>query len=270
MTNQDVAFSGMNPAIYDRQLGPMFFEPYARDLVRRLTVGASAAVLEIAAGTGIVTEHLRETLPTGVRLVVTDLNEAMLDLARQKIGPDSRIEWQKADACALPFADGSFDAVVCQFGLMFFPDKPAALRETHRVLKSSGMLLLNVWGSLADNPIASVAHEVAASFFPTDPPKFYTIPFGLHDEALLTRMMSEAGFSNVSCETVDFIGESESPESAAKGLVLGTPLVTAIQERGTINPTVIVHAVAARLTTEGGAAPMRLPMRALVLTGVRD
>ena len=269
MTNSETLFTGSIPAIYDRGLGPMFFEPYAVDLAKRVTTASTAAILEIAAGTGIVTKHLYETLPSDARLVVTDLNDAMLEIARQKIPADQRIEWRAADAGALPFADGSFDTVVCQFGLMFFPDKPAALREIHRVLKPSGTLLFNVWGKLDDNPIAAAAHQVVTSFFHTDPPRFYTVPFGLHDEQLVRGMLTDCGFSHVMCETVDIIGESESPESAARGLIFGSPISAQISERGTVDPTVIIHAVAARLATEGGGTPMRLPMRALVWTATR-
>ena len=191
------SFTGTVPATYDQNLGPMFFEPYARDLADRLTIPRGGSVLEIAAGTGIVTKHLRGRLPSDARLVVTDLNDAMLEIARGKLAADDRLEWRTADAGVLPFAEATFDVAVCQFGLMFFPDKRAALGEMHRVLKPSGTWLFNVWGSLADNPIASLAHEVIASFFPTDPPQFYTIPFGLHDEQQLRQMLEDAGFSNV-------------------------------------------------------------------------
>src|SRR5687768_13579650 len=129
MTNSDAAFAGSIPAIYDSALGPMFFEPYARDLAKRLKVRSGDAVLEIAAGTGIVTRRLLKRLPAGAELVATDLNNAMIEIAKAKVDTDPRLRWQQADAGALPFPDQSFDAVVCQFGLMFFPDKVSALRE---------------------------------------------------------------------------------------------------------------------------------------------
>jgi hypothetical protein len=147
---------------------------------------------------------------------------------------------------------------------MFFPDKVGALREMRRVLKPRGALLFNVWGSLADNPIARCAHETVAQFFPTDPPMFYTIPFGLHDQAVIERMLMDAGFMSIEGHTIDITGESASADSAAKGLVCGTPIINAIHERGTVAPEVIVQAVAACLARNGGAAPMRMQMRALV------
>lgn len=270
MTHSNASFTGSIPEHYDQNLGPLFFEPYAKDLAKRLRLGRAAAVLEIAAGTGIVTAHLRDRLSPDARLVVTDLNPAMLDVARQKIPADDRLEWRPADAGALPFADGSFDAVVCQFGLMFFPDKPAALREIRRVLKPSGTVLFNVWGSLDDNPIGLAAHQVVLSFFLTDPPMFFTVPWGLHDEQLIRQLLKNAGYAHVASDTVDLVGTSESAEAAAKGLILGTPIFTAIQDRGTVDPVVITHALAARLASEGGSAPMQLPMRALVFTAIRN
>lgn len=265
MSNTNASFTGMVPSFYDQGLGPMFFEPYARDLSRRVEAPSGASILETAAGTGIVTKHLLERLPADGHLTATDLNEAMLTIARERI-TDRRVQWQTADACALPFDDGRFDAVICQFGVMFFADKSCAMRDVCRVLRPGGRFFFNVWGSLADNPIANAAHEVAASFYHTNPPAFYTVPFGFYDRSVIERLLTDAGFVDFTFDMVDVLGESETAERAAKGLVFGTPLNTAIQERGTVEGEVIVHAVAARLAHEGGAAPMRLPMRALVFT----
>jgi SAM-dependent methyltransferase len=179
---------------------------------------------------------------------------------------DRRVEWRTADALALPFGNGTFDAVVCQFGFMFFPDKAAAAREMKRVLKGGGQLLLSTWGSLADNPVAGLAFEVIASFYHTNPPRFLETPFGSYDPQPILAWLTAAGFSDVEYEVVDIEGHSASAELAAQGIVLGTPNINQISERGGVDPTVIVHAVAARLASEGGAVPMRLPMRALVFS----
>ena len=266
MTNSDASLGGSVPGIYDSALGPMFFEPYARDLVKRLKVGNGESVLEIAAGTGIVTKHLLERLPSSARLVATDLNEAMLEVGKQNVRDDRRLQWQTADAQSLPFADHSFDAIVCQFGLMFFPDKAGALREMRRVLKPGGRLVLNTWAALRDNPIAQRAHDTIASFFRSDPPPFYTIPFGLHDADAVKRLLGDAGFTDVDVDVVNITGTSASAVLAAKGLVCGTPVIAQINERGGVASGAIVHAVAEQLSHQGGAEPMRLPMRALVFT----
>ena len=260
------SFAGSVPANYDRYLGPMFFEPYAADLAKRLDVGRDAAVLELAAGTGILTRQLLAHLSRHARLIATDPNEEMLAIAKRNTAEDARLEWRTADAAALPFDDRSFDAVVCQFGIMFFPDQPRALHEARRVLQANGQLLFNVWTSLTDNPIAAAAHEAVAGFFHTDPPQFFLTPFGMHDQAMVEGLLRDAGFSAIACETVDLPGTSPTAEAAAKGLVLGTPLIHAIEERGSIDPNVIVHAVATRLAHEGGSEPMTLPMRARIFS----
>lgn len=264
MTTDSYAFSGNIPKAYDEGLGPMFFEPYARDLARRLDIPSAGAVLEVAAGTGIATAHLLARLAPEGRLVVTDVNEAMMAIAQRKLAKDPRADWRVADATSLPFPDAAFDAVCCQFGFMFFPDKALAARELRRVLRDGGQLLLSVWGSLGDNPIAAAAYEVILGFFHIDPPRFLDTPFGSYDPAPIAAWLSAAGFSRVDHEIVDVEGHSATAELAAAGLVLGTPNVTQINQRGGVEPMVIVHAVAARLAREGGAAPMRLPMRAIV------
>ena len=135
-------------------------------MARRVAAAAQGRVLETAAGTGIVTRKLRDFLPSGVRLTVTDLNAPMLEIARTKFAPREEVEFEPADAMALPFGDGSFEAVVCQFGLMFFPDKDKSYREVHRVLKPGGRYFFSVWDSHGYNPFGRIADEVARQFFP--------------------------------------------------------------------------------------------------------
>src|SRR5438128_697292 len=136
------SFTGSIPSNYDQYLGPFLFEPYAIDLVKRLPHQGLKNVLEIACGTGRVTQHLVGELADDGNLIATDLNPDMITLARQKVS-DGRIRWQAADAQQLPFGDNTFDAVVCQYGVMFFPDKPKAFAEAHRVLKNGGKFIFN-------------------------------------------------------------------------------------------------------------------------------
>ena len=174
MADDHSVFAGNVPENYDRYLGPILFEPHATQLCGRLDLrSTNVAVLEIACGTGIVTRKLRDVLPATAQLVATDLNEPMLEFARKKFRPDERVQWQQADAMNLPFADGKFAAVVCQFGLMFVPDKLQALREARRVLHTNGQLLLSVWDEIQRNDFARLAHTTILSFFPIDPPLFY-------------------------------------------------------------------------------------------------
>ncbi len=165
MKDQHADFSGSIPAAYDRYLGPMFFQPYAEDLSARLELPNHSSVLEVACGTGILTKVLRSRLPAGVEITATDLNEPMFRHAADKFAEHEAVEWRQADACSLPFADGVFDAVVCQFGLMFVPDKRLAAQEAHRVLKPGGVFLFNVWDAIEHNAIAQLAHRIVATYF---------------------------------------------------------------------------------------------------------
>src|SRR5689334_22458783 len=125
MSNSDKSFAGSIPKIYDEYLVPLIFEPYAVEMLKRLKPRSLSNALEIAAGTGVVTRLLASQLPNKVSITATDLNQAMLDQAAAR-GTTRPVKWQQADALNLPFPEATFDAVVCQFGAMFFPDKPKA------------------------------------------------------------------------------------------------------------------------------------------------
>ncbi len=195
-------FSGSVPANYDQYMGPLFFEQYAQDLVARIDKDKVQQALEIACGTGRVTKHLRNALPPAATLIATDLNPGMLEVAKQKVALEN-IQYQVADAQTLPFADNSFDVVVCQFGFMFVPDKPKAFSEAYRVLRPGGMLLFNTWDAIEHNPLSkTVTDVVSAYFFGTGAANFYTIPFSMHDREAIMQWLQEAGFSTINIEQV--------------------------------------------------------------------
>jgi ubiquinone/menaquinone biosynthesis C-methylase UbiE len=262
--NPNARFAGSVPEMYDRHLGPVIFEPYAQDLARRVVAEVrSGPVLEVACGTGVLTQRLFELLPVDVELVATDLNEPMVEFARSKLG-DDRVRWQQADAMNLPFPAASFTAVVCQFGLMFVPDKEAAFREARRVLGEGGLLAFSVWDSIEKNPIARIAHSTISRLFPKDPPNFYEVPFGFHDPKLLRQLLSTHGFFRPTIEHVTLEAVSPSAASFAEGLVRGNPVGAAIQDRGGSLDNV-VQAIEMALQAECGDNPVRSPMRALVV-----
>jgi ubiquinone/menaquinone biosynthesis C-methylase UbiE len=269
VTQGAAAFIGSIPQHYDRYLGPIFFHQYADDLAARLTIIPGMRVLEAACGTGILTERLARRLAGDGALVATDLNEAMIEHAKQKSVAASAVEWQEADATKLPFPDSAFDTVICQFGLMFFADKVAGLREACRVLKPGGRYLFNVWDSFESNTIGKVVHDTVTSFFPEDPPGFYVVPFSLHDTAAITRWLANVGYQSITCEAVSRTGESPNAIAAATGLIEGTPLYGEIMQR---RPDVVgdIKATLARnLAAAFGEAPLRCPLRAFVFTATK-
>ncbi len=269
MSGSDSAFVGSVPAHYDRHLGPLLFEPFAVDLAARLPVAEGVRVLEVACGTGRVSRALVERLAGRGTLVATDLNEAMLAHARTRVPEGAPVEWSLADGTRLPFPDGSFDAVVCQFGLMFFPDKGAGIREAHRVLRPGGAYLFNVWDAIEHNPVQHLAHQVALELFPVDPPAFYATPFSLHDRASIRSLLESAGFADVGIVEVDRVGESPSAADAAAGLIDGNPIALAIEQRRPGALGEVRAMVAARIAARLGDRPVRTALRALVCSARR-
>lgn len=243
-----VGFSGSIPELYDRHMGPVLFEPYAKEFVDRIP--ERGRVLEVAAGTGRVT---RQLAGRGHEVVATDLNGPMLEEARHHV--EGNVTWQVADAQALPFPDASFDVVACAFGLMFVPDKPLALREFRRVLRPGGVIVLSVWDSLAANPASQLLHALACELMPADPPAFMALPFSLHDVAALRALTGGR------IETVGILGVAESAASMATGFVRGNPLYNQLVERG-VDAAAFQARIEAALAERYGDRPCRTPMSA--------
>lgn len=269
MAERNAAFVGAIPENYDRYLGPLLFQEYAEAMAARLQPTPGMRVLETACGTGIVTEQLVARLAGQGHLVATDLNAPMLAYAATKLAGAGGVTWQEADATRLPFEDRSFDAVVCQFGLMFFPDKLAGVREALRVLKPGGRFLVSVWDRLDDNPVPRITHDTVASFFRDDPPQFYAIPFSLHDVAVVRGFLDNAGFQGVESERLAATGTSPSAAEAAVGLIEGNPIYLAIMERRPSALADIEAAVAGQLASTLGDRPLRCPLKAIFFTGRR-
>jgi SAM-dependent methyltransferase len=228
----DKVFTGSIPNLYDTYLVPLIFEPYAADLVNRLSSKSLSRVLELAAGTGVVTRALASALPESVSIVATDLNQAMLDQA-SVTGTKRPIEWRQADAMQLPFGDGTFDAVVCQFGVMFFPEKSKAFSEARRVLNPGGVFIFNVWDRITENEFADTVTTALESLFPKDPPRFLArTPHGYHDHRTVERDLAIGGFTtSPRINTVAARSRAKSSRVPAIAYCQGTPLRNEIEAR---------------------------------------
>ncbi|MER8429266.1 class I SAM-dependent methyltransferase [Mesorhizobium caraganae] len=266
MLETDKIFAGSIPENYDRYMVPLIFEPFAADMARRAASLSPGAVLEVAAGTGVVTRALAPKLSPGASYVVTDLNQPMLDFAASRQAPDSRIQWRQADALALPFENATFDLVCCQFGAMFFPDRTAGYREAKRVLKPGGHFLFNVWDRIEENVFASDVTNALAEIFPDDPPRFLArTPHGYHDTALIRSELESAGFSRVAIETRAEQSRASSPRLPAVAYCQGTVLRTEIEARDAGKLQAATDRAAAVIAARHGSGEVAAKIQAHVI-----
>ena len=257
-------FAGTIPEYYDRCLGPAYFSVFAAELARRIPVEPACAVLEIACGTGLVTQCVRHRMHPKARLVATDLSAAMVAYARRKLADTAGVEWREANAQALPFADASFGVVVCGFGIMFLPDKVLALEEARRVLVDGGTIHFSVWDAIDENPHAAAGAEVIEGLRPDDPELRFRVPYELCDPALLRRLLAQAGFVDVDLDTVRLPIESDSARTLAVGAIRGTPRSLLLEQRG-ISLDEAIDKLTARLAEVGGPAPYRGHAQAVIV-----
>ncbi|MEO6041860.1 MAG: class I SAM-dependent methyltransferase [Croceibacterium sp.] len=258
----DTHFAGSIPSVYEDCLVPILFDPFADDLVARALSLAPTKVLELAAGTGVVSFKLAAALPNS-RIVATDLNPGMLAVASGRVRP-SNLSFEPADAQSLPFASGSFDLIVAQFGAMFFPDKIGAYREARRVLTSGGSLLFNVWDSLEANSGSEAIHQAVRRAVPEPKPDFIArTPFGYNEPRQIEQELRAAGFDEVTIERVERHSPCGSAVRLARGMCLGSPLAN---ELAVHSPELCEHALGAAIAAaERAEASAPLSMSALVI-----
>ena len=266
MSETDKVFAGSIPENYDRYLVPLIFESFAQDIAQRVAALSQSAVLETAAGTGVVARALTPRLSPEAGYVVTDLNQPMLDYAATRQVADSRISWRKADAQALPFEDAAFDVVCCQFGVMFFPDRQLGYREAKRVLKPGGYFLFNVWDRIEENVFANDVTNALAEVFPSDPPRFLArTPHGYHDTALIRGELEKAGFSRVAIETRAEQSRASSPRHPAVAYCQGTPLRNEIEARDADKLEAATDYAAATIASRHGSGEVAAKIQAHVI-----
>ncbi len=265
MPATDKEFTGSIPENYDRFFVPLIFEPYAADMARRLAALRPKRILEVAAGTGVVTRAVAAALPDA-EIVATDLNQPMIDYAKSRQS-GGRVEWRAADALALPFPDANFDAVICQFGVMFYPDKVKGHTEARRVLKDGGIYIFNVWDRIEANEFVDVTMQALAEVFPKNPPQFMQrTPHGFHDNNVIRAELKSAGFSNVTIEPMQAVSRAESAKIAAMAYCQGSPLRLEIEERGPPGLEAATEKAAEAVARRFGQGPIEGKIRAYIVT----
>jgi ubiquinone/menaquinone biosynthesis C-methylase UbiE len=270
VAKSDGNFAGAIPDLYDRMLVPLIFQNYALDLAQRIAALRPRNVLEIAAGTGVLTRAMAPLLDASAQIVASDLNQPMLDVAMREQPDGHPVEWRQADALALPFEPQRFDVVACQFGAMFFPDKVRGYSEVHRVLKPEGHFFFNVWESLAKNDFARAVEETLAHMFPSDPPRFMgRTPHGYGDEAIVRADLEAAGFQTIAVEQIAHRSRAASARNVAFTYCQGTPLRAEIEARDPSGLDAITGEVAEVLRRQFGSGPIEGGISALVVTAVR-
>jgi SAM-dependent methyltransferase len=266
MPDIDKVFAGAIPKLYESHLVPLIFEPYAADLKQRVGQMIISRLLEVAAGTGVVTRALATVVNEETTLVATDLNQAMLDEAAAA-GAVRPVQWQQADAMALPFPDAQFDLVVCQFGVMFFPDKPKAFSEARRVLKPGGVFVFNVWDRISENEFAATVTAALETVFPDDPPRFLArTPHGYHDRSAIARDLANGGFTR--SPRIDVVAARSRAASAGVPAIAycqGTPLRSEIEARDASRLAEATDVAAAALAQRFGTHSVDGKIQALVL-----
>jgi ubiquinone/menaquinone biosynthesis C-methylase UbiE len=268
MKDMELRFAGNVPSNYDRLMVPLIFQPYAEEIASRARDLRPKRILETAAGTGVVTEALHHALPDA-EIVATDLNQPMLDVAAERVR-SGHVRYVAADAQDLPFDDGSFDLVVCQFGAMFFPDRVRGHSEARRVLREGGHYLLVIWDEIERNPVSNASQEALIELFPDDPPLFLREgPFSYAETAAIESDLRAAGFSDITTHTVELRSRSASARDAAEALCYGTPMGVEVEDRepGTLDRAFAT--VERKLRVFEGPGGVDAPMSAHIVTAVK-
>lgn len=262
-TNQPSHSPATDAILYDQYLGPIFFEPYAVEIANRIDSSSVKLALELAAGTGRVTRHLRKQLSPSAKLIASDISEDMLQVAKEKL-KEENIDWRIVDAQQLPFEDNSIDLVVCCFGLMFVHDRSKAVAEAYRILRPGGMFIFSTWDKLETVGASSVYRNIVRQYLTGPLPGSYDLPTSMHDESIVKPLLHDAGFSKISIEKVSKQSYCSSAKEAAEGLTMRGAIYHEIMLRRPESIEEIRELVEKELSEKYGAAPMVAPMSAVI------
>jgi len=257
------ATPGETATHYDQFFGSLYFEPYAIEVAKRIDPAGIAVVLEIAAGTGRVTRHIRELISPKARLIASDISEEMLAVAKKKLS-HLDIDWQHIDAQQLPFSDNSFDLVICCFGYMFVADKPKAFAEAYRVLRQGGHFIFTTWDKLENNPASFTSQCMAKQYLEEPLPASYDLPTSMSDENVIRSLLQDTGFSKLFIEKVKLFSASPSAKEAALGFVEGGSDYDEIRKRKPGSIDEIKIKLEKELADQLGDEPMTVPISALI------
>ncbi|MTH15835.1 methyltransferase domain-containing protein [Flavobacterium sp. LC2016-01] len=269
MKDKPIVFDSSVAQNYDDLLGAFMFEPFALDLLERSRIASVENVLELACGTGRVTKHLSDLLPSKASLTATDINPGMIAVAKSRV-PSAEVKWETADISKLPYDDNTFDLIVCQFGIMFVPDKVKALEEIYRVLQPGGRVIFNTWGPISNNKAWQISNLVVNSFLGKEPTAIFNEgPFCMNDEKTVLHQLEVAGFKNKKAVSVRKYSEIENASVAAKGFIIGLPTLNLINDRIPHLLPDVIEKLEEKLSMDLGDKPLRTSFQAWVFEAVK-
>jgi SAM-dependent methyltransferase len=269
LSDEQWQVAGSAAQVYERELVPAIFGPWAPRVLDVAAPAADARVLDVACGTGVVARLAAERVGPGGRVVGLDLNPGMLVVARSLPASGAPVGWVQASAVRLPFPDRSFEVVCCQLGLQFFPDRSAALAEMARVLVAGGRLAALVWQSIDRSPGFAVLAEALDRHVGPAAGAVMRAPFGLGDEGALRGLVAGAGFGEVRLERQAGVVRFGSARALVVAYGAGSPLAGPIGGAGPAARAGLLAEVQAALDPWQGAAGLAFPIEALLVSGRR-